>query len=111
MRAARAASRDRWSIAAPGGSTARSPAPRPIPASRAARCACRRPATKPRFAIEKKALEQERVRLLYVALTRAADLLVLPIVTADPGAGSLQSLWQATLPEGVVTAALASPAR
>jgi ATP-dependent helicase/nuclease subunit A len=63
----------------------------------------------PRFALEKQALEHERVRLLYVALTRAADLLVLPVVTAEPGAGSLQSLWQATLPEGVIAAAVASP--
>ena len=56
-----------------------------------------------RFALEKQALELERVRLLYVALTRAADLLVLPVVTAEPGSGSLQSLWQGTLPDGVKT--------
>ena len=47
-----------------------------------------------RFAREKQALDAERVRLLYVALTRAADLLVLPLVTGEPRAGSLQGFWQ-----------------
>ena len=46
------------------------------------------------FEHEKGALEAERSRLLYVALTRAADLLVLPVVASEPRQGSLQALWQ-----------------
>ena len=51
-----------------------------------------------RFADEKAALDAERSRVLYVALTRAADLLVLPIVVGEPPAGSLQARWQAVAP-------------
>ena len=53
-----------------------------------------------RFEREKQALEAERRRLLYVALTRAADLLVLPVVTNEPRQGSLQALWQGALEGG-----------
>ncbi len=51
-----------------------------------------------RFADEKLALDAERSRVLYVALTRAADLLVLPIVTDEAPGGSLQARWQAVAP-------------
>ncbi len=51
-----------------------------------------------RFADEKAALDAERSRVLYVALTRAADLLVLPIVAGEPPTGSLQARWQAVAP-------------
>ena len=51
-----------------------------------------------RFGHEKLALDAERSRVLYVALTRAADLLVLPIVVDEPPSGSLQARWQGIVP-------------
>jgi ATP-dependent helicase/nuclease subunit A len=53
-----------------------------------------------RFDHEKLALDAERSRVLYVALTRAADLLVLPIVADEPPTGSLQARWQGVVPFG-----------
>jgi len=43
---------------------------------------------------EKRALELERVRVLYVALTRAADLLVVPLAGDDARTGSPRALLQ-----------------
>ena len=110
MRAARSASRDPLVDRGARRLDCALTCPSPDPGKPGATVRLQTAGYEPRFALEKQALEHERVRLLYVALTRAADLLVLPIVTADPGAGSLQSLWQATLPEGVVAAAVANPA-
>lgn len=109
MRAARSASRDPLVDRGARRLDCALTCPSPDPGKPGATVRLQTAGYEPRFALEKQALEHERVRLLYVALTRAADLLVLPVVTADPGAGSLQSLWQATLPEGVLAAAVASP--
>ena len=62
-----------------------------------------------RHAHEKRALDLERVRVLYVALTRAADLLVLPLAGDDARTGSPRALLQQVPAAGLASGGAGEP--